>query len=144
GLGQGQLPPGYVPMTAANGLGRLAAYTRRAASAVAAQLGGRPMPHGPAGSGGGGVPRPAGDAVAAGGGLRPAGPTPDLPAAVATHAAGDSAAPQVAPAAEQAKASTTGSFGAGAGGMALPISFLVLIGGGIGVAAVRARGGRPR
>ena len=37
GLGNGQLPPGYLPMTVANGLGSLAAYTNLAAGAVAAQ-----------------------------------------------------------------------------------------------------------
>jgi hypothetical protein len=35
----GQLPPGYLPMTSANGLGALAAYTKDAADAVAAQSG---------------------------------------------------------------------------------------------------------
>ncbi len=39
GLGVGQLPPGYLPMTAANGLGALAAYTEAAAADVAAQNG---------------------------------------------------------------------------------------------------------
>jgi hypothetical protein len=37
GLGNGQLPPGYVPMTSANGLGAMAAYTVKAADAIAAQ-----------------------------------------------------------------------------------------------------------
>jgi hypothetical protein len=40
GLGNGQLPPGYLPMTAANGLGQQAQYTRAASAAVAAQSGG--------------------------------------------------------------------------------------------------------
>jgi hypothetical protein len=39
GLGSGELPPGYLPLTAANGLGALAAYTNKAADAVAAQQG---------------------------------------------------------------------------------------------------------
>ena len=39
GTATGQLPPGYLPMTPANGLGTLAAYTRTAADAVAAQSG---------------------------------------------------------------------------------------------------------
>jgi hypothetical protein len=42
GLGVGQLPQGYLPMTAANGLGSLAGYTMAAASAVAAQQGAEP------------------------------------------------------------------------------------------------------
>ena len=39
GSGVGQLPPGYLPLTAADGLGRLAAYTQAAAQDVAAQNG---------------------------------------------------------------------------------------------------------
>ncbi len=39
GPGNGQLPAGFLPMTAANGMGALAAYTRRAADAVSAQSG---------------------------------------------------------------------------------------------------------
>ncbi len=35
GLGVGQLPPGYLPMTAANGLGTLVDYTQKAATEVA-------------------------------------------------------------------------------------------------------------
>jgi hypothetical protein len=39
GTGNGQLPPGYLPMTSANGLGSLADYTRLAAAAVEGQTG---------------------------------------------------------------------------------------------------------
>jgi hypothetical protein len=39
GEGSGQLAAGYLPMTAANGLGKLAAYTKAAATAVAEQKG---------------------------------------------------------------------------------------------------------
>jgi len=39
GTETGQLPAGYLPMTAANGMGRLVAYTQGAAKAVAAQDG---------------------------------------------------------------------------------------------------------
>ena len=42
GFGAGQLPPGFLPMTAANGLGAMADYTSRAADAVAAQQGAVP------------------------------------------------------------------------------------------------------
>ena len=42
GLGNGQLPPGYVPMNAANGLSVLSTYTQLAANAVAAQKGANP------------------------------------------------------------------------------------------------------
>lgn len=43
GSGNGDLPPGYLPMTAANGLGGEAAYTLTAADAVAAQSGALPQ-----------------------------------------------------------------------------------------------------
>ncbi|MBO9523927.1 MAG: hypothetical protein J7518_20525 [Nocardioidaceae bacterium] len=39
GIANGQLPPGYLPITRANALGALAGYTLRAAKAVAAQQG---------------------------------------------------------------------------------------------------------
>jgi hypothetical protein len=39
GLGVGELPPGYLPLTKANGVGSLAAYTYAAANDVAAQKG---------------------------------------------------------------------------------------------------------
>lgn len=42
GLNSGQLPPGYLPLTAANGLGALARYTLAAADDVAAQRGASP------------------------------------------------------------------------------------------------------
>jgi len=40
GFGNGQLPPGYLPMTASNGMSTFAHYTQLAADAVAAQQGG--------------------------------------------------------------------------------------------------------
>lgn len=43
GLGNGQLPPGYLPLTSANGLATQAKYTRSAAAAVAAQRGVVPL-----------------------------------------------------------------------------------------------------
>jgi hypothetical protein len=42
GLGNGQLPPGFLPLTNANGLGAMAAYTRLSAGAVEAQSGAVP------------------------------------------------------------------------------------------------------
>jgi hypothetical protein len=67
GPDQGQLPPGYLPMTAANGLGALAAYTRAAAVAVAAQQGGVPAttPGSPGGVNPGGSVPNAGASVGA-------------------------------------------------------------------------------
>lgn len=50
GTGVGQLPPGYLPLTTANGLGGLAAYTLAAAADVAAQNGQVPPLTSPSGS----------------------------------------------------------------------------------------------
>jgi hypothetical protein len=46
GLQNGQLPPGYLPITKANGLASLATYTSTAANAVAAQSGAVPLVNG--------------------------------------------------------------------------------------------------
>ena len=46
GLEVGQLPPGYLPLTAANGLQAMSAYTARAATSVDAQIGELPLPSG--------------------------------------------------------------------------------------------------
>jgi hypothetical protein len=82
GLSQGRLPPGYLPMTAANGLSALAAYTRRAAEAVAAQRGAIPAivevpgpPPGPVLPGGA---SPAGPSTPAAGLPPTLSPTPEL------------------------------------------------------------------
>jgi hypothetical protein len=77
GTGNGQLPPGYLPMTAANGLGSLADYTRLAAAAVERQTGDVPPivpgqvapPPSPSGSASGGSPQ------ASAGGANGASPT---------------------------------------------------------------------
>jgi hypothetical protein len=42
GLKQGQLPPGYLPLTAANKLDALAAYSKQAVASIAAQDGSVP------------------------------------------------------------------------------------------------------
>jgi hypothetical protein len=52
GLGVGQLPPGYLPLTKANGLSGLADYTLAAAADVAAQNGELPSMTAPHGTGG--------------------------------------------------------------------------------------------
>ena len=54
GEGVGQLPPGYLPLTAADGLGGLAAYTVAAAADVAAQNGQVPSLTSSSGGSGGG------------------------------------------------------------------------------------------
>jgi hypothetical protein len=47
GFGAGQLPPGYLPMTAADGAGKMVAYTKAAAVDVAAQNSKVPSLNGP-------------------------------------------------------------------------------------------------
>jgi hypothetical protein len=47
GFGTGQLPTGYLPMTAANGAAKMVAYTRAAAADVAAQNNKVPSPGNP-------------------------------------------------------------------------------------------------
>jgi len=58
GTGVGQLPDGYLPLTAANGLGAQAEYSVRAADAIAAQDGTTPPLKAPAGTGGTPSPTP--------------------------------------------------------------------------------------
>jgi len=89
GSGSGQLPDGYLPMTAANGLGQMASYTLTAADAVEAQRGqlpplvavkpvGTPSPSSPAGSTGAPGGSGATGAGAAGGGATAASTHPGL------------------------------------------------------------------
>jgi hypothetical protein len=78
GTANGQLPPGYLPLTAANGMATFADFTGRAAAVVAAQRGAEPPLHAPAppahtGTGGSAGP-PAGGPGGAPGSA--SGPTP--------------------------------------------------------------------
>jgi ABC-type phosphate transport system substrate-binding protein len=58
GFDPGQVPPGFLPMTAANGLGGLVAYTLQAADLVEAQARGNQTTPPPPNGGPGGVPNP--------------------------------------------------------------------------------------
>jgi hypothetical protein len=113
GTETGQLPAGFLPMTAANGMGRLVAYTQAAAAAVAAQAGTPPPvdPNAPV------SPKPSSS------GSAPAS------AALAPGRATPSAAPSASATATAAVSTTSSSslaFGAtlgratGSGGTALP------------------------
>ncbi len=76
GLGVGQLPPGYLPMTTADGLGAMVDYTEAAAQDVAAQNGKVPS----LASSGSSPPAPAaGAAPPAAAGAGPSGSDQDLP-----------------------------------------------------------------
>jgi hypothetical protein len=130
GLGQGQLPPGYLPMTVANGLGALVLYTRRLADVVAAQTGTVP-------------------AIAETAGTPPSpwsSPTP-TPSVSATPNPG--ATPSMAPApsisawnpAVQLPVGYTGALTSGSGGWALPIAAAVGIMAILVAVVVRSRAG---
>ncbi len=150
GSGNGELPPGYLPMTEANGLGSLVAYTKAAGAAVAAQSGQVPPvgpPPGDAGGGPGSQPSAPGEAVAgaadgqpvdvppeAGGPAEPAGSaarpgaggSSRTPAFVAAPAAGAQPSPG-GPARQGASliAKTLG-FAPGFGGLALVVALAVV------------------
>jgi hypothetical protein len=160
GTGQGKLPPGYLPMTAANGLGAQAHYTVVAADAVAAQRGAVPAldaqvppppsgstPSGPSSGSGSSVPtdRPSASATPAGGGA--GGPS------VTTASTSPAASSATSPTPTSDQPSTPAAVPAGytqglsTGGSALIIPVLaglVLL---AGVAALvvrlRARAGGP-
>jgi hypothetical protein len=96
GSAPGKLPPGYLPMTAANGLGSLVNYAEVAANAVAAQKGGTPSlytvlptpPSSPPSSGTASLP-PSGPS----GGTGTSAPAPGSPASIATGATPTSGGP---------------------------------------------------
>ncbi|WP_375474906.1 hypothetical protein [uncultured Jatrophihabitans sp.] len=130
----GQLPAGYLPMTAANNLAAEAAYTRTAADAVAAQKGvvpplhpsksssGGSTPGGHSGTGRSSTPAPIVGAVVGGtGAVTPAGAAAAVARAgarAAAAAAGGSAKPALA-----AQTFRTPAFSLGFGGVFLPLLF---------------------
>jgi hypothetical protein len=85
GFGNGQLPPGYLPLTATNGLGVLADYTARAAVAVKNQAGALPplVDH-PTGGGSGGTGPGAGTGSGTGAGTTPGSGTSGSPGDLGT------------------------------------------------------------
>ncbi|MET7419409.1 hypothetical protein [Dactylosporangium sp. NPDC005555] len=122
GLGNGQLPPGYLPLTAANGLGDLVAYTLRAADAVQAQAGTVPLvgggnaPTTPAptngGTGGTGGTGTGSGATVPAAGSRPSGAVPSTSAS----------AP---PAAEPRASGFTAGLSSALAAWALPIAVVI-------------------
>jgi hypothetical protein len=146
GTGNGQLPPGYLPMTAANKLGDLAGYTKRAAAAVLAQKGEVPpivpVPAGasnPTSSGSGSSGAVGGPSVAAGGSA-PTGAASTSPAASSSAPASSGAStPNASLAAQSVKTPNTG---VGLSHLLLPIILGVGLLGGLlaGGAVLRPRG----
>lgn len=151
GLANGQLPPGYLPLTSTNGLGALAAYTSKAADAVAAQKGTVPLvsgkviaartdirnqpaapaprvaPGGPPSSGGSAPPGPGATRAPASSSKRP-------PPTAARSAASSPSVPPVA-------VGKTSSVGSGIFGLALPALLLAALVA-AGVSAWTSRVGR--
>lgn len=123
GPGNGQLPPGYLPMTKSNGLAAMAAYAVQAATAVAAQHGGTAA-----------NPNPA---TAAGSGTTPV-PTPPVapPASPAPSATGGGSTTTAQPPAKAVSLGTTTSVSPGAAGYVLPVLLLLAVLGGLGRLAV--------
>ncbi|MEV4517402.1 hypothetical protein AB0K00_51665 [Dactylosporangium sp. NPDC049525] len=120
GLGNGQLPPGYLPLTAANGLGDFVAYTLRAADAVAAQAGAVPLlvpaaaaptTQAPAAGGGG---TGTGNATVPAPGSRPSGATP-------------SASSSQPPVAAQRPAGFTAGLSSALAAWALPVAVVIAL-----------------
>jgi hypothetical protein len=132
GVGNGQLPDGFLPMTAGNGLGALAAYTDRAATAVAAQTG--DLPYVTGGSTGALPPPTTGGADTGTGAGTTGGSTPPPPAGTppgsTTPTTGPSASPTTSgAAAAPVSLGTTANISSGSLGLALPaILGLVVLG----------------
>jgi hypothetical protein len=93
GIGDGELPPGYLPMTAANGLGKLVNYTKAAAAAVSAGKGFVPALDGSS------TPPPPSPTptVSSSGGGTPAGGGTSVPPVKSPPAGSSNPAPTTAP-----------------------------------------------
>ncbi len=147
GLGNGQLPPGFLPLTKANGLGALATYTLVAADAVQAQSGAvpglsdrltvvptsRPSASGPStgpSGGAGGVVPPGGVVV----------PVPATPSGVGAPVA-VAPVPQLTPQPSAATRGITPTLASGVAGGLLPALLAVGLVGGL-VALLADRLGR--
>jgi hypothetical protein len=150
GENPGQLPNGYLPLTAGNGLGQLADYTVRAAAAVSAQHGAKPSlvasptaPSGPSSSpsspaippaggatGGTGVPGGSTGALAGGGAKTSSG----------THARSAPKDSSSVPGHTTGFAARTTGLTTGVGGLAVPLLLLLGLGSGAALGAVRLLG----
>lgn len=140
GIQPGQLPTGFLPLTASNGLGALASYTLVAANAVAAQQGGAPSV-----TGGTSVPPPETVPAAHAGPPSVAPPVPvPVTNPVPVPSSGPSVpAPSLAPQVP-AVASATFAPGAGAAGLALPVLAVVALASGLASALAHRLGPKTR
>jgi hypothetical protein len=150
GVTPGDLPAGYLPMTASNGLGGLASYTKRAAAAVAAQAGALPAlvasssgpsAPGPTTSSG----PPSGEGTGSGSASQNGGGTPALPGVSTSPAPGSGGStPAVAPAPNSSEAAlgVTQLSKGGLGSELIPLlAFLIILSSG-GAALLKAFGPR--
>jgi hypothetical protein len=152
GFGNGQLPPGYLPMTAANGLGNLADYTARAALAVKAQNGVLPSLIGHDGGGanggsgsGNGTGTGAGTGTGSGSGSTPSGPgvTPPGAGSSKTGPSAPGTTPAVANQGPATSPGLTAAASSSVAGSALPVLLgLAILSGLLAPIVVRLRGRR--
>jgi hypothetical protein len=119
GAGNGQLPPGYLPMTKANGLAALASYAGQVATGVQAQRGATPtnLAGTPSGSGGAPASTPA--------------TTPSPGPTTTPGKAGTPTGTLGQPAVQRVSLGTTTSVSPGAVGIVLPALLLLAVGGGL-------------
>lgn len=166
GTAQGDLPDGFLPMTGANGLGTLANFTARAATAVSAQQGAVPplVAPGPTPSSSSGPAPTASTTPAApgvptgatnlggnpqvpvGGGNGPTNPVPAGPstrgASPTARGAASSGAPRTIDA--EPVSARTPLLGSTVAGWALPLMFAIAIAASAGAIAIRLRAGGSR
>ncbi|HTW21043.1 MAG TPA: hypothetical protein VME70_12630 [Mycobacteriales bacterium] len=127
GLGVGELPPGYLPLTKANGLGQLAGYTDAAADAVAAQKGARPALTGNPAPGSSPSRTPTPTATQGGSGLVP---PVSSPPATSTPTPANSPTVATSPSTSQVSLGRTLGIPLGGGGLVVVVVlFLAVLGG---------------
>jgi hypothetical protein len=150
GAKPGQLPGGYLPLTKSNGLGQLASYSSRAATAIAAQ--GGELPSLDASSPGspppGGLVSP--PPIGPGGGVVSPGGSQQLPSVTSPSGTttppttANSSEPPTSPTVTTEALGTTTRLGGGFGSEALPALLLVLVIGAGGAAGISIWFGRFR
>ncbi len=150
GYGNGQLPPGYLPLTQAEGLAQLADYTTRAAAAVKAQNGALPALVGKPGAGtnggdggGSGTGSGTGTGTGSGGDDNEPGVTPPTTGSSKDKAAGTGTTPTVAGTPSATSPGITAAASSTVAGTALPaLLVLAILSGLIAPIIVRFRGRR--
>ena len=145
GVGNGQLPPGFLPMTADNGLDALVAYSRRAATAVAAQTG--DLPYVTGGSTGPTATATSPPPLATGGTTSGASTPPaSTPPASTTPSTSGTPSPGGSPVVAPVSLGTTRNIASGSLGLVLPAVLALAVLACAGVLAdrvLRPEAGRP-